>query len=84
MLPEATRDGYLVDNQADQLKSRNESTSDPIGITNQNAIASGPTTLGIGMIQLQREVAQQCISDSKKYLNTKDDADAPASTKSGK
>lgn len=34
--------------------------------------ASGSTTVGIDMIQLQREVAQQCISDSKKYLNAKD------------
>lgn len=70
--PEATREGYLVDNQADQSRSRNESNSDPTGITNQNATASGPTTLGIDMVQLQREVAQQCISDSKKYLNAKD------------
>lgn len=70
--PEATREGYLVDNQADQSKSRNESGTDPKGINNKNATASGPTTLGIDMMQLQREIAQQCISDSKKYLNAKD------------
>ncbi len=70
--PEATREGYLVDNQADQSKSRNESATDPKGINNQNATASGLTTMGIDMVQLQREVAQQCISDSKKYLNAKD------------
>ena len=70
--PEATREGYLVDIQTDQSKSRNESTTEPIGNTNQNAAASGSTTVGIDMIQLQREVAKQCISDSKKYLNAKD------------
>ncbi len=70
--PEATVEGYLIENQADQSKSRNESTPDSIGGTNQNAKASGTTTLGIDMAQLQREIAQQCISDSKKYLNAKD------------
>lgn len=70
--PEATREGYLVENQADQKNSRNESASDAVAITNQSATASGPTMQGIVMIQLQREVAQQCISDSKKYLNSKD------------
>ncbi len=70
--PEATRDGFLVENQADQSKSRNDSSSDAIGATNLNATTSGPTTSGIDMAQFQREIAQQCISDSKKYLNAKD------------
>ena len=80
--PEASREGYLVDNQADQSRPRNDSTStttnDPSkkpnqnGASNQNAVAGGSTTTGIDMMQLQREIAQQCISDSKKYLSAKD------------
>ena len=82
--PEASRDGYLVSNQADVPKSRNESTSSGTANTDpsqkqkqgensvQNSNSSGTATAGIDMMQLQREIAQQCISDSKKYLNSKD------------
>lgn len=69
--PEAMREGLLVEKQADQSRSRNESTSDSIGSNNQNPTATVNATLGIDMIQLHREVAQQCIFDSKKYLNAK-------------
>ena len=80
--PEASREGYLVDNQADQSRPGNDSTSTTTnnpskkpnqnGASNQNAVAGGSTTTGIEMMQLQREIAQQCISDSKKYLSAKD------------
>ena len=82
--PEATREGYLVDSQADQSRTRKDETStatsatdqtkktNPNATAGQNANASGSATAGIDMMQLQREIAQQCISDSKKYLNTKE------------
>ena len=79
--PEASREGYLSVNQADQNRSSNDPnaatnrTSDQgnnagkNGVTNQNASNSGRATSGINMMQLQREIAQQCITDSKKYLS---------------
>ena len=64
--PETSREGYLTENvQQDQTKSGSTS-----GTTNK--AASGSTTAGIDMMQLHREIAQQCIADSKKYLNEKD------------
>ena len=81
--PEATQEGYLVENQPDQSKSRSESsaasiktdsTKDaiPTRTINQNATSSGSATSGIDMVQLQREISQQCISDTKKYLSAKE------------
>ncbi len=82
--PEATREGYLVDSQPDKSKTRSDdkstatSTTDQPkkpaanATTSQSANASGSAIAGIDMMQLHREIAQQCISDSKKYLNTKD------------
>jgi predicted outer membrane protein len=82
--PEATREGYLVDSQSEQSGTSNDESSSEINSINQtkktnpnatagqNPNASGSASPGIDMMQLQREIAQQCISDSKKYLNTKD------------
>ncbi len=81
--PEASREGFLSDNKQDPLKSRNDSTSidnrtsvqpdklNPNGVSNQNHSTTATGTTGIDMMQLQREIAQQCISDSKKYLSAK-------------
>lgn len=82
--PEASREGYLNENQVEQSRTNNNSssagnrTSDQAnntaanGAANPNATNNGTPTSGIDMMQLQREIAQQCISDSKKYLSTKE------------
>jgi len=61
--PEASREGYLTENlSTDQAKD----------VSTASASTKGASTVGIDMMQLQREIAQQCITDSKKYLSAKD------------
>jgi predicted outer membrane protein len=64
--PDASREGYLTENE------RNSEKSD--AVLSQSPTARG-STAGIDMTQLQREIAQQCVADSKKYLNGKDEAE---------
>jgi predicted outer membrane protein len=85
--PEASREGYLADtgtgsnNQSDKAgTAANRASEQPNGdknnvIPNQKPTTSGKMPAGIDMTQLQLEIAQQCVADSKKYLNGKDDAD---------
>ena len=82
--PDASREGYLTDHQSEHSNSKNDSGLAAIGGSNpsstttpnrqntQNAPTNGTATTGIDMMQLQREIAQQCIADSKKYLSAKD------------
>ena len=82
--PEASREGYLTENQAEHSRSNSNSNATtnrsadqtnstvPNGTANVHAPNNGAQTSGIDMMQLQREIAQQCISDSKKYLSAKD------------
>jgi predicted outer membrane protein len=70
--PEESREGYLTAN----TPSGPSDTANP----NQNrsttqTATTGRSTSGIDMTQLHREIALQCISDSKEYLSKKDGND---------
>ena len=81
--PDATREGYLTDNHSEHSSSRNDASSASLGASNpanttnpnrtnnQNTATSGSNS-SVDMAQLHREIAQQCISDSKKYLSAKE------------
>jgi len=68
--PEASREGYLTENS--QIEPSKATSAN--AVSEKSATANGVNTMttGIDMLQLQREIAQQCITDSKKYLSEKD------------
>ena len=75
--PEASREGYLSDNQPAPNKPNdnpNPSATRKPEQPDQSPANTGAVA-GVDMMQLQREIAQQCIADSKKYLSTKPGAD---------
>ncbi len=81
--PEASREGYLVTNHANQSGAQNDSTPEATQRPDQDPKSAGKVATSpipsvsdsgshaIDMMQFQREVAQQCIADSKKYLDSK-------------
>ena len=82
--PEASREGYLNDKHAEHSNTRTDAGQAP-GTANSNTnkdrnpnqsnASTGTQTAGIDMMQLHREVAQQCIADSKQYLSKKEGAE---------
>ncbi len=83
LAPDAAREGYLTSSRDDQPKSRTDGSQASVSPNsntskdrnpNQSS-ASNSTHTSIDMMQLQREIAQQCISDSKQYLSKKDGAE---------
>ncbi len=84
LAPEAAREGYLTDSRADQSHSRTDA-SQASASTNSNTnkdrnpnqinASSNTHNASIDMMQLQREMAQQCITDSKQYLSKKEGAE---------
>ena len=67
--PEASKEGYLVATQVEQSLPREGS---PLAAASPSVKTGDVTAPGVDMVQLQRELAQQCIIDSQKYLSTKD------------
>ncbi len=84
LAPDAAREGYLTDSKADQSNSRTDASQASASTNsntnkdrspNQSNASSSTHKASIDMIQLQREMAQQCIADSKQYLSKKDGAE---------
>jgi predicted outer membrane protein len=67
--PEASKEGYLVATQVEQSRP---SEGSPLAAASPSVKTGDAAAPGIDMIQLQRELAQQCIMDSQKYLSTKE------------
>lgn len=84
MAPDAAREGYLAGNRSDQPNARSDNSTTTAS-PNANSTANrgdarsnantGTQTGGVDMMQLQREIAQQCITDSKQYLSKKEGAE---------
>ncbi len=87
MAPDAAREGYLQDNRTDDRSESTTRSDVSTGTTSPNATqpanrgdtksstSSGTQTGSVDMMQLQREIAQQCITDSKQYLSKKEGAE---------
>lgn len=83
--PDASREGYISDSSKDQTGGRSGTNANNNNAQNRSnnqagvgTQAQGPTNgspAGVDMMQLQREIAQQCIVDSKEKLQNKKGAD---------